>query len=232
MPDVRPTPKDVALKTIARVKARGPREAYELVKARAHEAISSEDRLVILVRRCTEEDLDASTIVVRRATEKDADAYARLIGTDAASTFVRRLTDNTRCYLVFEGYNILHATWCTTAAAWTREIHAYLSPPPGDAYVYESFTRPEARGQGVYPLALRSLASDLYRDGLKRVWVGVEAGNQASLRAVTKAGFRAAGSIRFGRRWGRVWVVPEGSSVAAESLHITANPAASGPSGG
>lgn len=225
MPDIRPSPKDLALKTVARLKARGPRETYELTKGRVHEAISSQDRLVILMRECSETNLDAGTLVVRQAQGKDADAYARLIGTDAASTFVRRLSGTTRCYLVLDGSMILHATWCTTAAAWTREIHAYLSPPRGDAYVYESFTRPEARGKGVYPLALRSIASGLYRDDCKRVWVGVEAGNQASLRAVAKAGFRDAGSIRFGRRWGRVWVVPEGSSTDTESLHITANPA-------
>ena len=220
MPDVRPSLKDLVLKTTARLKARGPRELYELANARVHEAISSTDQLVILVRECAEEALGESTLVVRSATAADADAYARMIGTDAAATFGRRLSNDTRCYLVVEGSLLVHATWCTQGAAWTREIHAYLAPPPGDAYVYESFTRPEARGRGVYPLALRAIASDLYLQRVGRVWVGVEAGNHASLRAVTKAGFIQAASIRFGRRWGRVWIEPEGLE-GPGSLRIT-----------
>ena len=231
MPDVRPSLKDLVLKTGARLKARGPRELYELATARAHEAIASTDQLVILVRECAEENLEASTLVVRRASPADAGAYAGMIGTDAAATFVPRLSNDTGCYVVIEGSALVHATWCTRSAAWTREIHAYLAPPPGDAYVYESFTRPEARGRGVYPLALRAIASDLYRQGVARVWVGVEAGNKASLRAVTKAGFTPVASIRFARRLGRIRVEPEGLD-GPGSLRITAHPVTTGPSRG
>lgn len=224
MPDVRPTIKDLTLKTVARLRARGPGELRHLVADRLREARSSEDRLVILVRNCSAEKTEGGPLVLRRATADDADAYARFIGTDSASTFARRLSDDTWCYLVSEGYRVLHATWCTTAAAWTRELGAYLAPPRGDAYVYESFTRADARGKGVYPFALRGIAGDLYVHGKKCVWVAVEERNEPSLRAVTKAGFRQASAIRFGRRWGRVWVQPDQPMPASESLHITANP--------
>jgi RimJ/RimL family protein N-acetyltransferase len=225
VPDVRPTLRDLVSKTVARVKARGPREAWSLASARVRETATSEDRLVILVRNCAEEREDNSSLTLRRATSADGEAYARFIGTDSPATFARRLTDNTTCYLVFEAYKILHATWCTTAAAWTRELHAYLAPPNGDAYVYESFTRADARGKGVYPFALRGIVTDLYRSGTKRVWVGVEAHNAPSLRAVAKAGFQEAFSIPFGRRWGRIWVHPEGEIASSESLHIVTYPA-------
>jgi RimJ/RimL family protein N-acetyltransferase len=188
--------------------------------------------LVILVRDCTPVEVDAGGLITRWASADDADQYARSIGTDSAVTFARRLDGHARCFLVLEQDTIVHATWCTTASAWTRELHAYLTPPRKDAYVYESFTRPEMRGKSVYPLALRALASELHRAGVSRVWVGVEAGNAASLRAVSKAGFETAYSIDFGRRWGRVWVASERTPDAVESLHITANPAVTGPSGG
>jgi RimJ/RimL family protein N-acetyltransferase len=225
VPDERPPLKDLILKSIARLKARGPREASSVASARAHEWFGSEDRLVILVRDCTEEDAEREGLVLRRATADDADAYARFIGTDSAVTFIRRLSATSTCYLAFEGYRILHATWCTYGAAWTRELHAYLVPPAEDAYVYESFTRADARGKGIYPFALRGIAADLHRDGRKRVWVGVEAHNEPSLRAVAKGGFTEAFSIRFGRRWGRVWVKPDTTLSPSESLHITTNPA-------
>jgi hypothetical protein len=224
VPDVRPSAGDLTLKAIARVRARGLGEVVGLVKERVRDAMSSAERLEILVRDCTEESLDLGSLVVRRATPDDAVAYARWIGTDAPRTFARRLSDSTWCYLVVTDNKILHATWCTIAAAWTRELHAYLAPPEGDAYVYESFTRADARGRGLYPLALRWIATDLYRSSCRRVWVGVEAGNSASLRAVEKAGFRPSFSIRFGRRKGKVWVIPEAPGTSSESLHITTEP--------
>ena len=50
------------------------------------------------------------------------------------------------CFVVEDGDRFLHSSWVTTTGAWTREIRAYLCPPQGDAYVYESFTRADARG--------------------------------------------------------------------------------------
>ncbi|MBA2726001.1 MAG: GNAT family N-acetyltransferase [Actinobacteria bacterium] len=123
------------------------------------------------------------------------------------------------CFIAEEGGRILHASWVTTSGAWTREVQALLSPPPGDAYVYESFTRSEARGRGIYPLALAGMLTELSRLGIRRVWVGVESSNQASRRAIGKAGFEEALSIRFWRDRGRLSVgVPIGS-LADEDGH-------------
>ncbi|MFN2586501.1 MAG: GNAT family N-acetyltransferase, partial [Actinomycetota bacterium] len=92
----------------------------------------------------------------------------------------------------------------TSSAAWTREIRAYLVPPPGDAYVYESFTAPEARGRGVYPFALASICSWAVVRDIVRVWVAVERGNAPSFRAIAKAGFEPSYSIGYARRLGRL----------------------------
>jgi ribosomal protein S18 acetylase RimI-like enzyme len=137
----------------------------------------------------------------------DAPTYERDIGTDTAATFVRRLARDEGCYLVLEDRRIVHATWIATTATWTRELQRYVSPPPGDAYVYESYTVPRARGRGLYPLALQAIGAHL--DGTAaRVWVGVENDNLASLRAVTKAGFEAAVAVSYSRLLGHVTVGP------------------------
>lgn len=161
----------------------------------------------MLSRRTDGDPSSRDDLSFRRATASDAAAYARDIGTDSTSSFRRRLSSRaTTCYLVLDGDSIVHATWCTTGAAWTREIGRYFCPPRGDAYVYESFTRPEVRGRGVYPFALGSIAADLDRAGVSRVWVAVEADNQASLRAVAKGGFSPVDEIDFRRRLGRIAV--------------------------
>jgi ribosomal protein S18 acetylase RimI-like enzyme len=142
----------------------------------------------------------------RRATPSDGIAYERDIGTDADSTFRARLTPTTRCYLVEGEGKLLHASWVTKSRAWTAEISGSISPPPGDAYVYESFTRADARGRGIYPFALSSMCADLGAEGARRVWVGVESDNVPSIRAISKAGFTEAFELHFSRRLGRVRV--------------------------
>ena len=206
MPDTRPNLLDLSLKTIARVRARGPREALDLLWERARDEISSSSRLIVFARPTAEIAAAEQDLELRRARPDDAALYARAIGTDAPRTFRRRLSNDTWCYLVVETSSILHATWCTTTGAWTRELRCYLKPPPGDAYVYESFTRGDARGRGVYPFALRGIANDLQGSGIGKVWVAADETNHASRRAITKAGFEVHHEIPYGRSLGRVRV--------------------------
>jgi ribosomal protein S18 acetylase RimI-like enzyme len=158
-------------------------------------------------------------MVVRRATPEDASIYERDIGTDSRSTFRARLVEGTTCYLVIADERAVHATWCTTTGAWTREIGAVLIPPAGDAYVYESYTRPEVRGRGVYPYALGRIAAELSGRAVRCVWVAVEASNTASLRAVAKAGFEPSFVIGYRRRWGRIEVASD-EAASPERLHL------------
>jgi GNAT superfamily N-acetyltransferase len=174
--------------------------------------VRSEDSLIMLVRGAgtpTPELRHDPGLVLRVAAPADAPEYAREIGTDAAATFRHRLTPTTSCFLVHGPDGLLHASWVTTGAAWTREIDAYLVPPPGDAYVYESFTTPEARGRGVYPFALAGICDWAQARGIGRVWVAVEEGNAPSLKAIRKAGFEPAYTMRYARRLGRLTLVVE-----------------------
>ena len=198
---------DVASKLWARRRARGTREVLDLGVGRTREVLSSKERLLFFVREAADgPEVKAEGLMFREATPADAHVYVRDIGTDSVRTFRERLSENSRCFLVFQGDQCVHATWMTTLAAWVRELQRYFRPPEGDAYVYESFTRADARGHGVYPFALASIAAWLDARGIKRIWVGVEGENKASMKAVTKAGFSAAFEVRYARRWGRITV--------------------------
>jgi RimJ/RimL family protein N-acetyltransferase len=223
VPDRRPSPADRARRTAARLSSRGPGEIAGLARDRVREWIRSDEKLIVLVR-----DAGAETpplrhdgeLAFRAARPDDGALYARAIGTDSAATFRRRLTPTTSCFLVERAGALLHASWVTTGAAWTREIRAYVVPPPGDAYVYESFTSPDARGRGVYPFALAGICRWAQESGVARVWVAVESGNAPSYRAITKAGFEPCYSIQYGRRAGRLRVEveqPAGVTIPAVS---------------
>lgn len=228
---MRPSPRDRAARTGARIASRGPLEVLRLARDRVREWVSSEEELIMLVRAA-----DAPTppfrhdpgLTFRSAAPGDSGPYRRTIGTDSDSTFRRRLTGTTRCFLVEASTELLHASWVTASAAWTREIAAFVVPPPGDCYVYESFTAPAARGRGVYPFALGRICAWAAENRLRRVWVAVESGNVPSLKAITKAGFERSYSMTYRRRLGRLTLVvekPAGVETPSVERRVAGRPA-------
>lgn len=172
--------------------------------------MSSEDELIFCV-------VDPATVVpiahdnftFAEATPEDAARFARDVGTDSLRTFSARISDpGTSCYLVLQENRIVHSSWLTTTAAWTREIRSFVMPQSGTAYVYESHTTPEARGRGAYPFMLSNLIRGLAQRGIGQLWVAVQASNPASQRAVGKVGFAEAARVAYRRRLGRLTVGP------------------------
>ena len=188
-------------------------------------------KLLILFRTTAPQDPDLGVLELRRATADDADAFARDIGTYESAAFAHRLTRGFRCYLAREDDHVLHSSWCSTVATWTEELRTYLAPPPGDAYIYESFTVEAARGRGIYPLVLRAISADLHREGIAGIWIGVESTNESSIRAITKAGFEHAYSFISEVEGPSVVVRADRHVAEGESLHIVSKPPQDGPSG-
>lgn len=167
--------------------------------------MASSDTLVFLARENGEggdRPKHDPALQLVEATASDGAAYERIIGTDSAATFASRLSWGARCFLVKAGDDLLHATWVTDQPTWTREIKRFFVPPPGSVYIYESFTRPEARGRGVYPFALVELCDRMDAEGTDRLWVGVEEGNAPSRKAIAKAHFTERFRVRFARKLG------------------------------
>jgi GNAT superfamily N-acetyltransferase len=204
-----------------------------LAAARARGAIRSDDVLNVFYRNAAAGPSPKTrpNLIFREATSSDGPLFARDIGTESAETFRLRLSEETRCFLVLHGERVIHATWVTTNGAWTRELGRWLCPPPGDAYLYESFTRPEVRGQGVYPLVLIRISEWLADRRVERAWVAVEASNRPSMRAVTKAGFLQGFEVPYRRRWGRVTVGAPTGPLAAVGRRFVKEGCAARPIG-
>jgi len=210
MTDHKPGLPAAARKLGNRLRRRGLGEIVGLTGDRMRELTASQDRLIThsLDTGDTAPTPTPEDLVFKVADPTDAPAYARDIGTDSAVTFRSRLAGGALCFLVVQGRLIVHATWGTYSSAWTRELQRYFCPPPGDLYVYESYTRPEVRGRGVYTFALRRIAAWAGARGTKRLWVAVEHDNPPSLKAVATAGFTPAFEVSFRRRFGRLTVDP------------------------
>lgn len=197
-----------------RMRSRGAREVLTLLLHRVRENLWSSETLVLYVAVTSDAPRPPEGALARFADPSDAERYARDIGTDSASTFRERLTSDTRCFIVEDEGKILHSSWVTTGKAWTREIRGYLMPPEGDAYVYESFTRADARGRGLYPYALAHLLSQLAAGSIERLWVGVEDSNAPSRRAISKAGLESGFSLTYRRRFGMLFLDPPQGALA------------------
>jgi len=221
--ETRPTRSEWLSKTLARARSRGLSEVAGALRDQLSSKVSSRGTLQFLARDTPDSCPQTNGLIFRAAGRPDAEAYERDIGTDSRATFRARLTDATACYLVVAGDRIVHASWVTTARAWTGELRAFVTPPKGSAYVYESFTGPQERGRGIYPGALRCICADLDARGIHRVYIGVDAANRPSLRAITKASFEPVFSIRYAARLGRFEVgAPEGphADLARELLSL------------
>lgn len=192
----------------ARVRSRGVKEVAVLVWGRIKEEVSSGETLHFLVRETSSDAPPSDELAFREATEADAESYARDVGTDSAQTFRSRLTPGTRCFVVEADGRLLHASWITTERSWAREIRGWLVPPAGDAYIYESFTHPDARGRGIYPFALAHILAMLRKEGVGRAWIAVEEHNPPSRRAIDKAGFTFAFAVSYRRKLGRFTLYP------------------------
>lgn len=177
---------------------------------RIREEAFSDNTLIVLTRHAGSEDHKptGAGIELEQASVDDAKRYARDIGTETPGTFRARLSEETLCFVARSDGSLLHATWVTTQPTWTREVRRYFTPPAGDVYVFESFTRAEARGRGIYPLILQAIAEWSAEKRLNRLWAGVTADNHPSLRAISKAGFTEAFRTAYHRRLGRLVLDP------------------------
>lgn len=214
MPEPTPPPTHSVSRLLNRIRTRGLGEVVQLASNRLRDAISSSDTLLVFSRPAGGAADPPEGLRFRPATPADAARYAEDIGTDSVATFTARLSKDMHCFLVLQDQLIVHSSWVTTSGAWTREIRGFMRPPARSAYVFESFTRPEVRGRGVYPFTLRAICGWAKGEGLERVWVAVEADNPASIRAVTKAGFQEAFRFSYRRSLGRLWIGPPRGEMA------------------
>ena len=108
--------------------------------------------------------------------------------------------------------------WCATREFSIGELGIARSLPPGNRYLWDCFTVPSWRGQGIYPRLLQAMLD--HEPDVERFWVGHDLDNLASARGIAKAGFGEVGLL-YHRQDGGFILVPSGPlerAVAASDL--------------
>lgn len=104
-----------------------------------------------------------------------------------------RMSRGCRCFAVWIEDSLAGYGWLSTGPEWIGEIQLELVPREREGYVWNCFTLPEHRRQGVFRSLVWGISSAARRLGLRRVWIGSVAIPAESVLA--PLGFRPA--LRF-----------------------------------
>jgi ubiquinone/menaquinone biosynthesis C-methylase UbiE len=125
-----------------------------------------------------------------------------------AESLAERFRRGHLCFVALDGEGAAsHARWVSTDQAYIPELDSDVVLAAGEAYMYDGYTRPDARGTGIDG-AIRCFIFRSLRDaGFKRVYSYVRADNPMGVRAARRWQ-RHAGAVRYVTLRGsrpRVW---------------------------
>jgi len=135
---------------------------------------------------------------VRELTAGEVErAYGRLRPDARASELSGRLGAGHRCFGAWSDGTLVAAVWIRFDAIWLPFSARPLPLPPGAAYAYDSYTRPDQRRRGVATFRSRVTCRRLRELGYTSAYAFVLGGDTPALRAATAAGYRPAGELRW-----------------------------------
>jgi hypothetical protein len=98
-----------------------------------------------------------------------------------------RFARGDRCVIAVDGAGAVpHSRWVTSIPTPIPELRMSIRPRPGEAYFYDGYTRPEARGGGLDGVVRRSIFDMLRADRCRRVYSYVRGDNKPGLRAAAR----------------------------------------------
>jgi ribosomal protein S18 acetylase RimI-like enzyme len=103
---------------------------------------------------------------------------------------LKRLRAGNVCFTARDQGRLISAAWTTTERAWTDFLGCEIALGAGEAYLFDAFTHPAYRGQGVAPALCFNQLAHFRRAGLRRVVRATLPENTPALRAHVKCGFR------------------------------------------
>ncbi len=121
------------------------------------------------------------------------------------SDVMTRIESGIHSYTVVRDNRLVHYGWLTERSkqSFITEVQHPYPYPPNSAVLWDFYTHPACRGQGLYSQSLKQILSDAAaHPGTDFIYIAVLADNVASRRAIEKAGYTYYESIvrkvRFG----------------------------------
>jgi ribosomal protein S18 acetylase RimI-like enzyme/2-polyprenyl-3-methyl-5-hydroxy-6-metoxy-1,4-benzoquinol methylase len=118
-----------------------------------------------------------------------------------------RLAAGHTCFAVRRDGVVVATCWVARGALRSEHLGLELPLQHGEALLYEVYTAPSARSQGVATAMLAQLARVLRADGVHRILALVDPENDEGRSLFTRLGFRRAGTVRSAGLGGRRYAV-------------------------
>lgn len=159
-------------------------------------------------------------VLIRVATHDDVEILAGLENL-TRETVERRLGRGDLCVVAFERGRAVASTWAATGTRHLVGLGRDFDIPSDAFHVYDAFTEPHARRQGLATSLYQALFAHFVATGRTTAYAAVEVLNDASLRAHAGWGFARVGRARFvSLPWLRLALCPTWP-VRSRWLHLT-----------
>lgn len=114
------------------------------------------------------------------------------------SAALKRFSSGETLYSASRGEKLLHYGWVAPGGQshFLLGVNVTFKSPSDSAVLYDFFTHPEYRRQGLYQRNLRKILRDLADAGIRKAFIGVLEGNESSRRAIENVGFSPYRSFR------------------------------------
>jgi RimJ/RimL family protein N-acetyltransferase len=145
---------------------------------------------------------------LRRNQVDDLRYYERTVAWQMSPEVYRReaadrLAKADHLYTLVQGTRLLHYAWLATVHDRGEDatVGQVFFPPHDSAALYDHFTHPRARGQGLFYQAMCQILHDVpLLTNAKQAYIYVYADNGPSRHVIEKIGFRYIGSLVQERR--------------------------------
>ncbi|MFH1626167.1 MAG: GNAT family N-acetyltransferase [Pseudomonadota bacterium] len=114
-----------------------------------------------------------------------------------AEIFEGRLRKGDSCCTASFTGEIISYCWVATDAAYVGEIDMKIRLKSGELYLYDAFTKPEHRGNGLFPRILTAILRYGRENGYQRALIFTLSSNNSSITAIKKVGFEPFQSAYF-----------------------------------
>ena len=111
----------------------------------------------------------------------------------------QRLQSKRRCFRLRVAGQLAAYGWVTRGAECVGELERQFHLHSDEAYIWDCGTVPAWRGQRCYSALLSQLIRELYREGVRRIWIGASLHNYASTRGIANAGFNPVVNLTYCR---------------------------------
>jgi CelD/BcsL family acetyltransferase involved in cellulose biosynthesis/GNAT superfamily N-acetyltransferase len=108
------------------------------------------------------------------------------------SDVMTRIESGVHSYTVVRDNRLVHYGWLTDRSkqSFITEVQHSYQYPPNSAVMWDFYTHPASRGQGLYSQSLKQIMSDAAaQPGTEFIYIAVLADNAPSRKAIERAGF-------------------------------------------